>query len=227
MTGHVWLVVLVASQHASAAPTPLSELPEKTTWARPAIPSGVVDTDDEYLTSDTQCLVEAPPKYWTSGGGDMGARSASLDGEIGIERLVEAGEGAYLERTRTRPAPGNKLVALERGRIALLPVARVDGLTVYAYRRDGSVFVVARAVPTESLGFVRSDARSYKFANVDCAIASTQMRLRNGSSEPMQIEGVIPSSRRNYLVDASVSKTSRDPEPLLSVVVRVVKPPSQ
>ncbi len=49
---------------------------------------------------------------------------------------------------------------------------------------------------------------------------SGQERLKPGGPDP----GVVPCTGKRYLVDASVSQTGRDPEPLLSVTARLLEP---
>ena len=172
------------------------------------------------------CLVNGDLGRWTRGDEDLDEEyrnggvnaGASPSLTVGLERLVVHGDEAELERTTVNVGP-RVAVPIERGRIALRPVARRGDLVVYAFRSADSVFVLA---PTTAEAMVRFDSEQPRAGRgverrQSCNVALTQLRLRPGSSQATQIEGTLGHP---YLVEASLTQTSRDPVPLLSVSVR-------
>ena len=229
-----WLLVLVPALAAAPAParaetTSLSALPAKPARYGQAdgpihatiTPSG---SDSNILTTGSTCMSFDPPQYWIDGDASLDARFSDLQAHdatpFGIERIVTRGDEVELERVTASVIYG-ELVASARSRIALHAVARIDGLVVYAYRWGPKVFLLTRSAGTPvrrrdgGLGFDEAPG---------CGVVYTMMRIRDGSSQPVQIRGTVPSTGKAYLVDASVVQTGRDPEPLLSVNVRLLEP---
>jgi hypothetical protein len=225
------LAVALAPAAASAETFPLSALPEKP--ARYAVAEGKLHIEvrgysvdrkvSDIATEAPVCLVSNPPAYWIDGDSSVEGRFTTFSydsGSIfGVERLVERGGTAELERISVR-TQRRYLDPTGRSRISLHVVGKLDGLTVYAYRWASQVYLIARSSEEAS---VRTDGSGNLLGGTECGVLYTMLRVRNGSSEVAQIHGVIPHTRKRYLVDASVSQTGRDPEPLLSVTTRVIE----
>jgi hypothetical protein len=224
------LATLLAPQLARADATPLSALPAKPVrYGQAAGPLHVkVEPDPTYYalvgTGGPVCFVEEPPDYWIDGDVPLYGRVPELRvgarEPFGIERLLVRGDTAELERI-TAEAEHGGLSPLARSRITLHEVARLEGLAVYAYRWQSKVVVLARSagVPlppdAEELGMGEPPP--------ECGTVYATLQVRNGSSRVTQIHGTIPGTRKRFLVDASVSQTGRDPEPLLSVTARLLE----
>lgn len=141
--------------------------------------------------------------------------------DIGHERIVVGTRGAELQRARD-----GKL-----GRIPLHVVAHLaDGLDVYAYRARSldaeqpvpAVFVLAAFPEGEAnLDSTMVDLGASNFRSFTCGIGATLVRVVDGNSRLAELRGSLPDGRR-FVVQASVTKTSRNREPILSVVAREV-----
>jgi hypothetical protein len=228
MTRSVLLLVLLAPAVAAAGTTPLSALPAKP--ARYAQAPGPVPAKVESYDSGrtihaaaSACLTSAPPAYWIDGDAEIGDRLPELALEIrsgfGIERLVTRGDGAELERIKASVIY-SEIVPSARSRIPLQEVAKLDGLVVHAYRWDAKVFLIVRSSGTT---LFRRDGASSREEAPDCPFAYTMLRVRGGASQMVQLEGTVPGTGKQFVVDASVAQTGRDPEPLLSVTARLVE----
>ena len=230
------LTFALAPALAAADTVPLSALPEKPVRYAQApgpIPAAVAPfrpgrdgSSYEIRGTGSACLVFDPPKYWIDGEGDFGRRYPELEiGDptpFGIERLVTRGDTAELERLIVNVLYG-ELVPISRSRVTLREVAKLEGLSVYAYRRGASIYLVTRSSGDP---LVRRDGGTGLEESIGCATVATTLRLRGGgSSQLAQIRGIVPGTGKQYLIDASAVQTGRDPEPLLSVVARFA--PSQ
>ena len=223
-------VLLLAPAPAAADPLPLSALPAKPArygQAAGPVPAKVGwDPTRSPVTpgGPLTCLMSTAPAYWIDGDADLGGHLTSLVTDPGqpfwIERLVVRGDAAELERIAASVGQ-LAIVPSARSRIPLHAVARLDDLVVYAYRWDAKVFLVTRSLPG---ALVRTDGADGLTEAPECSFVYTQLVVRRGSSQAVQIRGTVPSTGRPYLVDASISKTSRDPEPLLSVTARLLDP---
>lgn len=224
------LVLALAPALAVADTAPLSALPAKPVrYAQATGPVPVTVTSFEtrigpatrVSATRSACVVYDPPKYWIDGNADFARRYPDLEvGDptpFGIERLVERGDTAELERVTASVIYG-ELVPIARSRIALHPVAKLDGLTVYAYRWGASINLVTRS---SGASIVRSDGGEGPEELIGCGIVATTLRLRDGASQLVQIRGTVPGTGKSYVVDASAAQTGRDPEPLLSVAARL------
>jgi hypothetical protein len=224
-----WLVLAPALAVADTAP--LSSLPAKPVRYAQApgpIPVTVkslkarVEPAHEVSASKSACLIYDPPKYWIDGDADLGRRYPDLEvGDptpFGIERLVVRGDTAELERVTASVIYG-ELVPIARSRIALHPVAKLDGLAVYAYRWGASIHLVTWS---SGMPLVRRDGGEGLEELIGCEVVSTTLRLRDGASQLAQIRGTVPGTGKSYVVDASAAQMGRDPEPLLSVAARLL-----
>jgi hypothetical protein len=214
------LTLLVMSSAASADVTPLSRLPSRPAHIEHDVP--ILKVVAPY------CTVAGGPITWAAGDGDLDLeRRASeaihdwnpdqSDGALALERLIEHDGHAELERTTISAMPGGWVA--ERGRIALVRVGQVDATTIYAYRRGSDVFLVMRAssatIQFDSNYFMGGGHRDLE---MPCDHAITQLRLREQASQI----ATIWAPKECVGVDASISKTSRDREPLLAVAARHV-----
>jgi hypothetical protein len=227
-TRRAWcLVPLLLPALAAADTTPLSALPARP--ARYAQAAGAVHVElvtgaDVHDVSGPEavCLISDPPAYWIDGDGTLDYRyrdaQVGFETPFGIERLVTRKDGAELERIAASVVDG-KVVPSARSRIPLHVAARLEGLAVYAYRWDHKVFLLTWSLDGAVL---RRDGAAGLEDAPTCRVVTTMMRVRDGSSEPVQIRGRVPATGAPYLVDASVSQTARDPAPLLSVTARLL-----
>ncbi len=220
--------VLLAPAPARADTIPLSSLPAKPARYTQAAGAAhaAVETEPSFyrIRGDgaSVCFVTEAPAYWVDGDGFLDGRTPVLHvgarEPFGIERVVTRGDGAELERITAEVVLG-KLEPLARSRISLHAVAKLDGITVYAYRWHTTVYLLAPSLAGASR---RRDDRMFMDEAPECAHAYTLLRVRNGASQPVQIRGHVPATGKPFLVDASITQTSRDPEPLLSVTARLL-----
>jgi hypothetical protein len=232
-----WLALL--SSTAAADVTPLSRLPSQPARVEHggggALPKGVSLFNHWYQPSvQLELQVVAPycgfksiPPDWSKGDGDIALGQlerefdefirSKPDGTIGLERLIEHDGHAELERITVSATPYPPEV--DRSRIALAPVGRLDETVIYAYRYGDNVFLVARARPTADVRFGSIFGDAEDGVDPRCGLALPQLRLDGVSSENVRILDSHPPCTR---IDASISKTSRDVEPLLAVTARHV-----
>lgn len=225
------LAFALAPAPAAAEAIPLSTLPE--TPARYAAAAGKVHAEVRGYASNTAdvaaappvCLISNPPRYWIDGDaaaaeGRFSTFSFDNGTAFGIERLAIRGDAAELERVAVRTLQ-RELVPEARSRIPLLTVAKLDGLAVYAYRWHAQVYLIAQSTDDAA---VRTDGHVELMGPAECGVNYALLWVRNGSSEVAQIRGRIPRTGKRYVIDASVSQTGRDPEPLLAVTARLAEP---
>jgi len=219
---------LLSSAPAFADPIPLSSLPAKPArYAQAAgpLPAKITDDRSRYSIAPSgplTCMIVDGPQYWIDGDAFLEGHWTDLvtdrGVQFGIERLVVRDGAAELERINAS-IEDRAIVPSARSRIPLHAVAKLDGLVVYAYRWDAKVFLLARSLPDASL---RSDGSEGLTSAPECGLVYTQLTVRRGSSQAVQIRGKVPSTGKPYLIDASISQTSRDPDPLLSVTARLL-----
>ena len=225
------LTLALAPGAAAAEAIPLSILPE--TPARYAAAAGKVHAEVRGYSSSSNtadvaaqppvCLIYEPPPYWIDGDARPENRFSTFSFDhgtrFGIERLSIRGDAAELERVAVR-TNYRELVPEARSRIPLLTVAKLDGLAVYAYRWRSQVYLIAQSTDDTA---VRTDGHVELMGAAECGVNYALMWVRNGSSEVAQIRGRVPRTGKRYVVDASVSQTGRDPEPLLAVTARLLE----
>ena len=221
------LLALLLPSLAAADTTPLSVFPDKpvryaqAAGSLPAVAT-VAGSNHTVRVTGGACVIYDPPPYWIDGDAALTGQSDELEtgdsSSFGLERLVTRGDTVEIERITASVIYG-EIVPTARSRIPLHPVARLDGLTVYAYRWGAQIFLVTRSTGTALRrrdGGLGLEEASY------CGPVYTALRLRKGSSQVAQIEGTVPRTGKPYLIDASVTQTGRDPEPLLAVSARLV-----
>lgn len=151
-----------------------------------------------------------------------------------IYRLADKDGKTTLEKTRfTFDAKAGTLKVGRHVSVELSEVARSQGVVVWGYKEGFNIVLVARGVdggtesahPDDKTGagafpFVGSDGCPYAMARLDASAAK--------SGAIAQLTGALPTRGKGkdavtpkFVVDASLSKLSRDPEPVLSVRVRM------
>jgi hypothetical protein len=221
------LLSLLAPAIAAADTTPLSTFPEKpvrygqAAGSLPAVAT-VAGSNHTVRVTGGACVIYDPPAYWIDGDAALTGPSDELEtrdpAPFGLERLVTRGDTVEIERITASVLYG-EIVPSARSRIPLYPVARLDSLTVYAYRWGARIFLVTRSSDT---ALRRRDGGLGLEEAPYCGPVYTMLRIRNGSSQLAQIQGNVPGTGKPYLIDASVTQTGRDPEPILSVTARLL-----
>ncbi len=140
--------------------------------------------------------------------------------------------GPSVERTRfARVTEDRTLRVRSRQTIRPVEVARANGLTVWGFREsNGDVVLLARGAQSgrEGEGPWKEPTELISFAHSDCTFGATRIagqRAKTGAVA--QLRGELPpvgegESRvvPRFIVDATLAKLSRDPEPILSVRIR-------
>jgi hypothetical protein len=237
VTPRIAIALVMVAGNAAAEVTPLSKLP-----ANPAqLERGDVQLPDELAKalndrSPRGVTVALPPPYcgqgnvaetWTSGDVDYWGARAEIDIEylprvLGMERLIERDGHAELERTRAVATDAG--IVTERRHIALTRVGHAGAATIYAYRYGSMVFVIVpshdpvdvrRDIETAALQGGEKDWRSS--VGGACGFAITWLRVDKQGSQIGEFVGNYSKCYDD--VTASITKTSRDREPLLAVSV--------
>lgn len=239
--------VLVAPAASAGTKSPLSALsampgpvaikaPELPT----AIPGLVVKTKDGYgatkwhdLTAATgrgYCLASGEGGYrWM---GTYGTSSRGSGEDLDLDRLVEKDGKVALERTRVHFEPTDATItATGRSRVELQEIARTTtGVVVWAFREGRDVVVLARNVERGQESRTRTDDGMFPFVSADgCPYAGARLDGRKPDQGAIaQLSGALPAKGTGkdkvipqFVVDASLSRVARDPEPMLAVRVRV------
>ena len=176
------------------------------------------------------CLSQKQFGYrWTS---TYGSGSTSAEEDLDLDRLVEKDGVATLERTRVHLNPVQGTIeATGRSQVTLTEVARsANGIVVWAFREDKAIVVLAKRATGGVEGHQLADEGQVPFVSADgCPFAGARVDARKpevgsfaqltGSLPPVGTgkDRVIPG----FIIDASISRVARDPEPLLSVRVRM------
>jgi hypothetical protein len=233
------LCLTLLSAVAAADVTPLSKLPSRPAHAAHRVPAPEHAAEFVHELSAYEQVLRFTPPYcgvanlpggWMDGEGELtdlrlsrGREVAVTWGpqffELGLERLIEHEGRAILERTRMLGAIDHP--DADRTQIALVPVGHLDDTTIYAYRNDESVFVIARSAPGTWVRVDDSGApltSGHREDEQTCDFAITELRVPSRSSQNARIW----NPKRCTRIDASITKTSRDPEPLLAVTARHV-----
>ena len=154
--------------------------------------------------------------------------------EMELWHLVEADGKATFERTRVELAASvNNVWAKGKTSIELRAVARSNGVTVWGFREaSGDVVLLARGADGGREALPRKpDEGGIDFVTSECAFGA--VRLSSGvakSGTLAQLRGVLPAVGEgkakvvpHFVVDGSLAKLSRDPEPVLAVTVRITE----
>jgi hypothetical protein len=221
----------------SSMPTPtLLKAPEAPT----AIPGLVLQSKDGPRDTRWHDLTAATARGYciqSSEGGltwssTRGSSSRGTAEDFDLVHFVEKDEKVTLERTRVHfDPPSGSLTAMSRSAVELKEVARTAaGIVVWAYRDRKDVVVMARHVERgmESRR-VSSDVNQPFMSSDGCPYGGARLDARRPElGAAAQLAGNLPAHGKGkervvprFIVDASVSRVSRDPEPMLAVRVRV------
>lgn len=243
------LVALVSPPAKAGTTAPLSALaalaapaPLRTPESPTSVPGLVLKSKDGPRETRWHDLTAATGRGYcfqsTEGGlswsGTKGSTSRSTAEDFDLVHFVEKEAKVTLERTRVHfDPPSGALVATGRSSVELEEVARTpSGVVVWAYRDGRDVVVMARNVergiearrPTSgddmSVPFVSSDGCPYAGARLDGRKPETGSMAQISGNLAAQGKGkdkVVP----RFIIDASLSRVARDPEPVLAVRVRV------
>lgn len=202
------------------------------------IPGLTVKSKDGYGASRWHDLVAATGRGYCIMTWDGGARwmstwgtsSRSTADDLDLDRLVEKDGKVTLERTRVHFDPTDaSATATGRSQVELHEVTRTAaGIVVWAYRDGREVVVLARNVE-RGLESARGDESFPFVSNEGCPFSGMRLDGRKPEAGTIgQLTGVLPAQGTGkdkvtprFIIDASVSKVARDPEPMLAVRVRV------
>jgi hypothetical protein len=154
--------------------------------------------------------------------------------QLDLMRVLEKDGKVTLERTRVSfDPPSGSLTSLGRSHVELREVARTSaGIVVWAYREGRNTVVLARNVGrgVESRTLVDSESGMSSFIATDgCPYAGVHLDGRKPEGGTFaQMSGELPAQGKGkdkvipkFVIDASLSRVARDPEPMLSVRVSV------
>jgi hypothetical protein len=161
--------------------------------------------------------------------------SVSPESDDELWRFVESDGHATLERTRLElPSATTPLRATRRATVELARVAAKDGLTVWGFREPGGDVVLLvggeSAFGREGDGIPRKeDVPTVPSVWSSCRFGATRLSPKQAKAGTVAVlRGTVlptgpdrPKSPPTFFVHASLLTLPRDPEPVLSVVVRV------
>jgi len=185
------------------------------------------------VTARGYCFSAADPAHrWMSEYGT--SSSATSTEELDLSRLVEKDGAATLERTRLviDPAAGT-VTARGRSTVALHEIGRsAAGVVVWAFKDGKSVVILARNADHGTESKVKIDDETFPFVTSDgCPYAAARIDARDPAAGSFaQLSGNLPPKGAGkekvvprFIVDVSLSRVARDPEPMLAVRVRVTE----
>ena len=164
-----------------------------------------------------------------------GESSRAQPRKMDLLRLRERAGSFVLERTRIELAVATGKATLEgRSSVPLTEVARSPGgeVVVWAYREGREVVIVSRTAgeahgahsprpsPEEGTSSAFSSRCPFAVARLDARAPEAGTVAQIVGRLPARGQGRDRVSPR-FVIDASVARTSRDPEPVLSVRVRL------
>lgn len=158
---------------------------------------------------------------------------AAATEDLDLDRLTEKDGTVTFERTRVHfDPPSGTITATGRSQVVLKEIARSPaGVVVWAYREGRAVVILAKHVErgVESRE-VASEDSSIPFVSSDgCPFAGARLDVQKPEAgASVQLTGSLPAPGTGkdkviakFIIDASVSRVARDPEPLLAVRVRM------
>jgi len=183
-------------------------------------------------TSRGYCIVEA-----ASPALQLESSTTMFDGQMELWRFVEAEGRATLERTRFAMANDpNGVWVQSKTSTELRAVVRSDGVTVWAFRdasRGGDVVLLARgAARGREIHMKRAeDDGGPDFITSECTFGAARLPSSAAKTGTLaQLQGTLPPDGEDkskvtprFVVDGSLAKLSRDPEPVLSVRIRRIE----
>lgn len=245
-------IVLAAAPASAGEKTPLSSLrtmPAARTLPQPDKDYGVTGLtvtenrggmkpylDLSAASAQGYCLVEREGSIRLSTSSmawlDTAMNQEQLQKELW--HLVEKDGKAILEQTRVVLADVPKFAwATSKTSVELREVARSNDAVVWAYRDStGDLVLIARGAYSGREIRLKPEEMGLPFVSSDCAFGA--VRLDGGGVKAGaigQLRGSTPNAKkgketekekRDFVINASIAKLSRDPEPLLAVSVRRV-----
>ena len=178
-------------------------------------------------TSRGYCIAD------TKDGLSLSSSTTSTDDEeLELWRLVETDGKATFERTRFEVAGYLRSPWVKsKTSIELRAVTSSNGVTVWGFRHpNGDVVLLARGAASgrEVPGKKSEEDGSFDLVSSDCAFGAARLSasaVKAGSLA--QLRGSLPPVGEgkakvvpHFVVDGSMAKLSRDPEPMLAVRVR-------
>jgi hypothetical protein len=245
----VVLGITLSSLPARGAPVPLSAIPlTDETTAKASGKQRITDVkmvDDVFITAldSPVCVSEFDVKHSIFEG--SGSQVQGGVGALAIERLVVAPE-PFLERLVIDPKSSlPDAQVLRRARVALMEIEAFP-VAVYAYRTQTAVnIIVAQGFESPGDAFGSHGAGREGCGYVELALPVTGGVSQASGLLPRTMSQAerwaatfdevvaaenqrFPKGRRSHegkwLMNASLSKVSRDPEPILSVLVTLPAP---
>jgi hypothetical protein len=177
------------------------------------------------------CLATSESGYrWM---GSWGTSSKGTASDLDLDRLVEKDGKVILERTRVHFDPSDAtLTSKGRSQVELHEVARTPaGVVIWAFREGADVVVLARSIErgVESRRPFAEEGM-FPFISADgCPFAGARLDARKAESGSIvQLTGALPAVGTGkekviprFIVDASMSRVGRDPEPMIAVSIRM------
>jgi hypothetical protein len=147
-------------------------------------------------------------------------------------RLVEKDGKATFERTRFEVASDlTSAWVKSKTSIELREVARANGVTVWGYRDGSDVVLLSRGADGGRETRPKKDTDDFfDFVSSGCTFGAVRLSLATAKAGSLaQLHGTLPPVGEGkskvvpqFVVDSTLAKFSRDPEPVLSVRVRLI-----
>ena len=179
------------------------------------------------------CLAQREVGYrWM---GTYGASSRSATEDLDLDRLTEKDGKVTLERTRVHlDPPSGTVTATGRSQVELKEIARTAaGVVVWAYRDERAIVVLAKRVErgVESRQLASDDGSPPFVSTESCPFGGASLDARRSEGGTFaQLSGNLPAQGTGkdkvipkFIIDASLSRVARDPEPLIAVRVRMTE----
>ena len=164
--------------------------------------------------------------------------SASMSSPFNDElwRFTETDGKAQLERTRIQVVPSEKAAWLRsRTTVELAPVTSAHGVTVWGFREGGDIVLVAKGAdggresPHPKKDETADGIDMVSFVSSDCGWGATRLNTQLSKAGTLaQLRGNLPPIGEgkqkvtpHFVINGSISKVSRDPEPILAVNVQL------
>lgn len=159
----------------------------------------------------------------------IGASEKTPASDFELLHLADKDGKTTLERTNVHfDSPGGTIAPTGRAQVELTEVARTQNgeVVVFAYRDGSNIVLLARGAEsgTESRTLA-GDSGMVAFVSADgCNFSGVRLDARKPEGGTVAQMAVVvkvdAKNSRRFLVDASLSKVARDPEPKLAVRIR-------
>ncbi|MDF2693024.1 MAG: hypothetical protein K0S65_1407 [Labilithrix sp.] len=144
-------------------------------------------------------------------------------------RLVEKDGKATFERTRFSASSSGGLWVKSKTSLELSEVSRANGVIVWGFRDGSDVILLARgATGGREVRPQKPEEEGPSFLSSDCTFGAARLSTTMAKTGTLaQMRGSLPPVGEGkakitpqFVVDSSLAKLSRDPEPVLAVRVR-------